>query len=300
MRKLLLFSAAAAVISMPAIAQSFESPNYDNSASITQIGTANDALVDQAVGGIINGQGSAEVLQNGDDNEAKIRQRSFTSPVPAAFDNKALIDQRRDGGTARINQIHDYAATDTNEARILQVSDDAVAIARQRGDSNFINIRQLGASVTPDALVEQNGNGNRAIVRQRSDGGKVRVFQGDFNSSTGLSAESWNSRVTIDSDGINPDIRVEQYGTRHRATVVEDGFNGRVDIFSEGDFNDATVEQKSADGRVDIASSVGSFDNDATVKQNSSDIGSEATVRQSGINADSLITQQGRSWRRRL
>lgn len=292
MKKLLLISAAATVICLPAAAQGFESPSFDNSASITQIGTANDASVNQAVGGLINGQGSAEVIQNGDDNEATVRQRSFTSPVSGAFDNRAKIDQRRDNGTATINQIHDYAASDTNEARILQVSDGAKAIARQRGDSNFINIRQLNASVAPDARVEQNGENNRATVRQRSDGGRVRIFQGDFEASAGASPQTFDSRATVRSDGINPFIRVDQYSVGHRTTVDEDGVNGRVRVFSDGYFNTQTVEQYSTDGLVEISTFTDSFDNVANVVQEGSDVGSEAFVTQEGEASDSQITQK--------
>ena len=125
MRKLLFLSAAIAIVGQPAIAQSFESPDFDNSASIRQIGTSNDATINQVVGGLINGQNSARILQRGDDNDAVIRQNSVTSPVSGAFDNDARIFQRADGGDALIRQIHDYGSGNRNLATIRQDTDDA-------------------------------------------------------------------------------------------------------------------------------------------------------------------------------
>ena len=66
MRKLLFLSAAIAIVGHPALAQSFESPTFDNSAQVTQIGNDNNARVAQTIDGIINGQGSAEISQNGE------------------------------------------------------------------------------------------------------------------------------------------------------------------------------------------------------------------------------------------
>lgn len=65
MKKLLVLTASAFALSaLPAMAQAFPSPNHKNSAMISQIGNLNEATIDQAVNGVINGQAYAEIIQS--------------------------------------------------------------------------------------------------------------------------------------------------------------------------------------------------------------------------------------------
>ena len=290
MTRHLILAASMSVLGFAsAHAQEFPSTSFDNSARITQTGNLNEAEIDQAVGGIINGQGSAEIIQTGVRNAASITQTSATSPFGAGFANTALIDQRRARGDASIDQIHDYLVTRNNAATILQVAPDATASIQQRGDRNTGTIRQLLGAVAPVANIDQNGRTNTAVVEQRGSNSVVEVVQGTFQAGPGASGETFGSRVDIDNDGANAGIFVSQIGFNHDARVIEDGVNGLITITMEGASNAATVTQQSRDGLVEIATT-GSA-NIAEVTQAASDEGSIARVIQSGNFAVSEIEQ---------
>ena len=290
MKRYLVLAASMSVLGFAsAHAQTFPSTSFDNSARITQTGNQNEAEIDQAADGIINGQGRAEIIQTGNRNDASITQTSATSPFGASFANTALIDQRRARGDASIDQIHDYIVTRNNNALIVQAAPDATASIQQRGDRNNATIRQLAGSVVPVANIDQNGRTNTAIVEQRGSNGEVEVIQGTFEAGPGSSPETFNSRVDIDNDGANASIFVSQIGFNHNARVIEDGANGVITITMEGSSNAATVTQESRDGLVEIEAT-GSA-NIAEVIQASSDEGSIARVIQSGNFAISEIEQ---------
>lgn len=290
MTRHLILAASMSVLGFAsAHAQEFPSTSFDNSASITQTGNLNEAEIDQAVGGIINGQGRAEIIQTSVRNDASITQTSATSPFGTGFANTALIDQRRARGDASIDQIHDYLVSRNNAATILQVAPDATASIQQRGDRNTGTIRQLLGAVAPVANIDQNGRTNTAVVEQRGSNGVVEVVQGTFQAGPGASGETFSSRVDIDNDGANAGIFVSQIGFNHNARVIEDGVNGLITITMEGASNAATVTQQSRDGLVEIATT-GSA-NIAEVTQAASDEGSIARVIQSGNFAVSEIEQ---------
>ena len=290
MTRHLILAASMSVLGFAsAHAQEFPSTSFDNSARITQTGNLNEAEIDQAVGGIINGQGRAEIIQISVRNDASITQTSATSPFGEGFANTALIDQRRARGDASIDQIHDYLVTRNNAATILQVAPDATASIQQRGDRNTGTIRQLFGAQAPVANIDQNGRTNTAVVEQRGSNSVVEVVQGTFQAGPGASGETFGSRVDIDNDGANAGIFVSQIGFNHDARVIEDGVNGLITITMEGASNAATVTQQSRDGLVEIATT-GSA-NIAEVTQAASDEGSIARVIQSGNFAVSEIEQ---------
>lgn len=282
------------MIAAPAWAQAdFEaSPTKDNSALISQTGNDNRAVINQRHTGLLNGQGLAEVEQNGDENLAIVRQSSVTNPVSGDFDNAATIRQLGDRGGALVRQVHDYGAAGSNTATIIQRSDEAVARLRQRGDDNTATIHQRNASLTPFARVEQNGLSNRATVNQGSYEGSVKVFQGRFNGEDGDSPETNFSRVRIDSYGVRPDIYVEQFGFDHSADIVEAGIDGQITVRMGGDFNSVDITQLSTDGLIETVSADGSFDNSAMIIQAASDVGSRALVRQEGWSGTVEIVQK--------
>lgn len=282
------------LISTPAWAQAEFEPSMtqDNSALVTQSGSDNTALVNQRVSGLLNGQALATVEQNGDANDAIVRQSSVTSPVSGDFDNAATIRQLGDRGKAVIRQVHDYGSVGANTATIIQRSDYADARLRQRGDDNTAIIRQRTASFAPFARVEQNGVSNRAVVNQESEEGRVSVFQGRFNGEDGDSPETNYSRVVVGSLGIRPDIYVEQFGFDHRADILENGMDGRITVRMEGDFNTVDVTQLSTDGLVEVVSAEGTFDNSATILQEASDVGSRTFIVQEGWSGSVDIVQK--------
>jgi len=296
MKRYVILAASLSVLGFAsaAHAQVFPSPTGDNSAQITQTGNQNRANIDQAIGGLsLNGQNRAQVSQIGNRNNATVNQTSANS-FANAFANTALIEQNRARGIASIDQIHDYAVTRFNEARILQNSNDAEASIDQRGDRNTARIFQRGLSVAPNASIEQNGRSNIAIVEQRAGAsGTVEVSQGDFGGGNILSPQTFTSRVDVDHNGANADIFVTQIGFTHTADVFEDGTNGIIDVRMDGALNTANVIQESSNGLVAIRSTSASFSNVARVNQDVSDNGSSAFVLQSGSLSVSDIEQLG-------
>lgn len=294
MRKVAHTAILLAMIAAPAWAETdFEaSASKDNSALITQTGSDNRAVINQRHTGLLNGQALAEVEQSGDENNAIVRQSSVTNPVGGDFDNTARIRQLGDRGDALIRQVHDYGAVASNTATIIQRTDDAVARIRQRGDDNTATIRQRNNAFMPFARVEQNGLSNRAIVNQGSEEGRVKVFQGRFNGEDGDSPETNYSRVRIDSDGVRPDIYVEQFGWDHQADILEAGVDGQITVRMGGDFNSVDVTQLNTNGLIEAVSTEGSFDNSAMIIQAASDVGSRALVRQEGWSGTVEIVQK--------
>lgn len=283
-----LFALSAA----PAIAQAFPAPGIDNSARITQTGNANEATIDQAVNDVINGQGQAEIIQGANRGQATITQTTATSPRADGFANTALIDQRRNRATASVEQIHDYQQAFGNEATVVQAGVDAEGAVQQRGDRNFVNLRQLNGSVAPVASVQQNGLFNRATVRQSGAEGRVTVIQGEFTNSVGASPISSNSRATIDNDGVNADISVTQIGFANRATIQENGLNGLIDVSMYGDLNTTDIVQESTNGTTRVSTLGGSFNNVSNVSQEMTDFGSSTEIEQSGAFSTAEVIQK--------
>ena len=294
MRKLFVLTASLMVwMGMPAIAQVVPAPSTDNNARITQTGNQNSATIDQVAGAILNGQGQAEIIQNTSRATAVITQSTATSPRAGGFANTATIDQRRQRTNATVEQVHDYAGVNAfgNAATIVQVAADAQAAILQRGDRNTGTIRQLVGSVAPVASLQQNGVFNRGIIRQGGQTGTVIVRQGDFVSGPGASPVTSNARATVDNNGLNAVININQIGFASEATVVENGNSGLIDIVQYGSVNIASVTQLSTDGEVRIETGSGSQFNIADVLQEAGDVGSTASIYQTGYFSRADITQ---------
>ncbi|MFN7055064.1 hypothetical protein [Hyphomonas sp.] len=291
-RYLVASAALVALCTAPAFAQVFPAPGIDNSARITQTGNNNEATIDQAVNGLINGQNQAEISQSSNAGRAMISQTTATSPRPGGFANTASIDQRRARTSATVEQIHDYQQAFGNEANITQIAADAAAAALQRGDRNFINIRQLNGSVMPVASVQQNGIWNRAVVRQGGTNGTVIVRQGDYTNAVGASPVSSRSRATIDNNGVNSTIYVNQVGFGNEATIFEQGNSGLIDADMYGDQNITNIDQRSTNGTIILTTTGASFNNLSDIRQEISDFGSSATILQAGAFATANVTQK--------
>ncbi len=290
-KKLLLIATAAAAFSAaPALAQGYPSPTLDNSAKISQTGSRNNATIDQAVGGILNGAAQAEITQDGNRNTANVSQQNLQA-MTARFANIATVTQIAARATANVNQIHDYGTFGNNRATVNQRRADSVATINQRGDRNTATIRQLAPAVAPMGSISQNGLRNTATVEQRSNLGQVVVEQGSFSTAGGLSPDSEWNEVMVLSSGASPDIYVRQGGNDNYTNIVEDGYFGRIDVNNYGRFNDVIITQSSSHGVVDVLTQTGSDFNYASVYQGASDYGSEAYVNQSGDYSEALISQ---------
>ena len=305
MKKLLVSAVSVAALAAPAMAQEFVPAEYENSAMIEQIGSANRAITDQTWGGLINGQALSETTQNGDNNIATTFQTGFTSTF-GGYENTAEIIQGQnpngngsgDSNEARVRQIHDYGSGNANIARIVQPTDNAFALIRQRGFENDGQIIQARASSSANATLDQNGNNNFTRVVMRSTNGNVEIEQGRFRgigNATGSPAESTFNRAIVRSFGVNDDIYVEQYGSTNRATVdvTDTAVNGSVTVRTDGFFNDVTIEQAGVSGTITVNQNqlVLLGDNTATVRQASGDFGSDATINQDGYLGVSTIIQ---------
>ena len=305
MKKLLVSAVSVAALAAPAMAQEFVPAEYENSAMIEQIGTANQAITDQTWGGLINGQALSMTTQNGDSNRATTFQTGFTS-TSGSYENTAEIIQGENpagngsgvGNEARVRQIHDYGSGGANNARVLQPTDNGFAVLRQRGFDNDARITQTRASANAIARVDQNGNNNFARVIMRSTNGDVDIDQGRFRgvgNISGAPAESTFNRAVVRSFGVNDSVFVEQYGSTNRATVdvTDTAISGIVNVRTDGFFNDVTVEQAGQSGTINVNQNqlVMLGDNTATVRQASGDFESSATINQDGYLGVSTIIQ---------
>ena len=292
MTKKLLFiaTAAAALSAAPAFAQSYPSPTLDNSAKITQTGDRNNANVNQAVGGILNGAAEAEVIQTGNRNTANVQQQNLQA-MTARFANITSVTQITSRATANVNQIHDYGTFGNNRATVNQRRADSVATINQRGDRNTATIRQLAPAVAPIASISQNGLRNTATVEQHSNLGQVIVEQGTFSTVGGHSPDSQWNVATVLSSGASPNIFVRQGGNDNNTNIVEDGSFGRIDVNNYGQFNNVVLTQSSSNGAIDVLTQTGSSFNNAAVTQAMGDNGSEAMINQSGRYSEALISQ---------
>jgi hypothetical protein len=292
MTKKLLFiaTAAAAFSAAPAFAQDYPSPTLDNSAKITQTGDRNNATINQAVGGVLNGSAEAEILQQGNRNTASVKQQNLQA-MTARFANITSVTQITTRATANVHQIHDYGTFGNNRATVNQRRSDSVATINQRGDRNTATIRQLAPAVAPIASISQNGLRNTATVEQRSNLGQVVVEQGTFSTLVGTSPDSqWNEAMVL-SSGTSPDIYVRQGGNDNYTNILEDGHFGRIDVNNYGEFNDVIITQSSSNGIVDVFTQTPASFNYAEVIQAASDYGSEALINQSGDYSEALISQ---------
>jgi len=302
MKRLLLTAiSAAAIASAPALAQQAPALDGNNTSIISQRGNGNTADVNQAVGGTTNSQGYSSIEQlrgasgNVNNASATVRQ-SQGSYVMGGNDyaNASVIEQRRNGAVAFVNQVHDYASSTQNSSTIRQLSANADASVRQRGDGNTATITQRAVSVAPTGRINQNGLGNTAKILQDSNGGSVVINQGTWAGPGQVaSPDSWDNNANVDSAGLDPLVRVNQFGSLNRAVVSEDGIDGIVRIDTDGVLNRANAIQLGEDNRVDIDQLNTGFRNTVDITQEASLTDGLAKVEQSGYRASATITQKG-------
>ncbi|OBV10213.1 Curlin-associated protein [Erythrobacter dokdonensis DSW-74] len=142
---------------------------------VWQIGNDNRSEIDQDGRRI-----TADVFQNGDENESYIDQNS-PDRINAAnnqFDNnlQAFVEQVGFSNLSRIDQ-DDEANSFGNTANVRQLGDEGESTVTQAGNTNTANLLQGLESEFNISAITQGGSGNMANVNQYSDDNTSSVIQ---------------------------------------------------------------------------------------------------------------------------
>lgn len=300
MKKLMYLSVAVAALAAPAMADPdtitsvLDLPSPDNAASIVQIGSGNDALVNQRVDGLLNGRNGAVIVQDGEFNTARVRQSSVTSSVSGAFNNSAEVFQYGNEGTVRVVQIHDFGSEAGLIARVEQFADEATVRLRQRGDGNEALVTQRDSAEGSLAGIQQNGFANTIELTQAGADSEVFIRQGRFSDSDAVSPDTTDNaaafaRADIVTRGDGASITLRQIGFDNVARIRENGEGNTANVSMTGDFNKANIGQRGINGLMDIAQT--GFLNRAIITQTVSSSDDEVFLVQAGDMARAEITQ---------
>jgi hypothetical protein len=232
-------------------------------ATITQSGTASNALITQLSNLGIN---EASITQGvGTGNDARITQTRLGTTL---FTTNAFADISQTGDRNRADMVQESSGRvsaridqtgDDNQSVVNQFNSDRSALATaQSGSNNRTNVSQQNLVEEGGLFVEQIGTGNLANILQH-DGGFLRsdVRQhGDVNTATvdqtgvfgeidALQSGSNNLlRVTQVNGGVMPNaVSITQNGTAHVADVSQSGNGFTATINQSGTANTATVNQ---------------------------------------------------------
>ncbi|MFO8029804.1 MAG: curlin repeat-containing protein [Cyclonatronaceae bacterium] len=190
----------------------------DHEAMIDQIGFSNTAYVDQTDGGS-NGDATADILQEGDNNYVNLLQRAFhgfpdeshatitqigdgnsvegTSATSAFYQNQpgGILEVYMEGDDNTLYSMRDEAQKNNNEFFLdILGSENTVGMQQERGigdvdiegDLNTVTLSQLGNNtVFNTATIDILGNENGVSVTQTMDSNSATVnVDGSFNSAT--------------------------------------------------------------------------------------------------------------------
>jgi hypothetical protein len=234
-----------------------------DSATITQSGTASNALITQFINLGIN---EASITQGvGTGNDARITQSNLGTTL---FTTNAFADISQTGDRNRADMSQ--ASSGRVSARIEQTGDDNYSAAdqfnsdrsalttTQSGNNNRAVVTQVNLVEEGGVFVEQIGNGNlanilqhdggflRSDVRQHGDANTATVDQtGTFGEIDALQSGTNNMlRVTQVNGGVMPNaVSVTQNGTAHVADVSQMGNGFTATVNQSGTANTATVNQ---------------------------------------------------------
>ena len=265
-----------------------------NVVDLDQLGTSNDATIAQKWG-----QNTAEVLQDGMDNEANVQHRG-------SYQSSADVDQI---GAYNFAEILDIGQTGSNpntlnEASIMQKGNDNIAGILQEGDGN-----KAASTIGPydshrnSTNIHQDGNGNDAsFTMQAGDDNVVKIDQvGDQNDSeyfvkygdandidVTVEGTSNRTRLSIDaswgSRSSNNTITVEKDGNTNYLSGSIEGYGNMVDVSQIGNDNRVGTSWYTKDG-VAIAGDGNTVD----VTQNGS--GHMSTTMINGNNNTATVMQ---------
>lgn len=283
----------------------------ENQSTLRQFGNKNEALTQQGMNDdgsagnlALIQQGSstaqeaesnmAQIIQDGDDNQARTEQR---------YDNsKALTTQ---DGTDNYADISQVAAPDSSEGHQAEIMQD--------GDTNAAWIDQVGgAGASNEATAIQDGSGNFSYQHQESTA--VTSSNGDWSNNAYVSQGS-NTRSnpiasSIYTDLFNVDNIVNgsansgavdnaafqfQLGDDNTLTALQMGDENYSEQRQDGEGNDAFVVQNNfgnpAGGTNYAKQTQIGDDNEAGIAQNGSD--HKALQVQTGNDNVALSTQRG-------
>lgn len=293
--------------------------NGVNTAMVEQDGDRNFSAVDQERLGFSLGNQMADVLQMGDDNDSRVRQRT-----PLGGDQLAEIRQMGNSDFSSVDQefsvigrnrafVRQEGVLTGSESRINQEDGFNVARVDQKGDEHDSRIRQ--SSLDDDgpgllgrnrAVVNQEGTGHSSVVDQSSPfslSARTRAFVdqigGSGNSSIVRQAateevgaptpEVQYAEVTqTNSTDSSSVIRQNDFDQRAWVTQVA-AINSSSIIDQFGDEGEATVDQTGSDHTSRILQD-GSWNN-AMVDQSGD--GNDSVVRQFGGYNDADVLQTG-------
>jgi len=192
----------------------------DHEAMIDQIGFSNTAYVDQTDGGgSSNGDATADIDQQGDENSVNLLQRAFfgfpdesdaiitqigdrnrvegASATSAFYQNQpgGVVEVRMEGDDNRLYSLRGEAQKNKNEFFLdILGSDNTVGMEQENGsgdvdiigDLNNVMLSQLGNNtIFNTATVDILGNENGVSVTQTMDSNSAMVnVTGSYNSAT--------------------------------------------------------------------------------------------------------------------
>jgi hypothetical protein len=281
-----------------------------NSSTITQIGTSQNATVDQtqssggSVAQITQGQvdgdanNVASVTQGGANNQASVTQGQgaygLTNPS-----NSATTDQEGTGGAVTVIQLGNNSVT----VQQLAGSSAETALVGQSNNFNSAAIVQQGARELA-VVNQQTGSGNIASITQNGTGDGETAGHADHVYGTGNLYRNEN----VPSDSVLPGAAegktsygpsgayVDQAGFSNQGTVNQQGMDNFADVAQgapdDSTGNIGTVTQGAGLDHTDGLIYQQGDTNIAAVNQSGSG-SSYSTIWQNGVSNQAYSTQSG-------
>jgi len=215
-----------------------------NTGDVSQNGTANEAVIDQGIQNILSNFAFARIGQNGESNQATIKQRQGFNGGTTPTEH--TIDQIGD-----LNEASFTAFNGGHEGSILQEGDRNQAQGVQANGGSMIDIRQLSNDNWARARQFNGPSGSMIDIEQRD---------GDFNRADVLQRGPDNT-ATIRQAGNENDVMATQEGSFNGVLVELGVFGGadlnNVDFSQNGNGNYLETKQVRATGNNVVGSQAG-------------------------------------------
>ena len=242
----------------------------DHSATIEQIGLDNAAYVDQTDGGS-NGDATAEVSQQGDNNSVNLRQRAFYG-----------FPDQSDATITQIGNNNRVQGTSASSA-FYQNQPGGILDVYMNGDNNKLySLRTEAQKNGNEFLLDITGSDNNVGMKQEFSTADVDISgdQNDVTLSQLSHGANWDqslySSATVSLTGDENDVSVDQNGVAHDASVSVGPYASNMNIVSIdqiGDANDASFSVQMGDANdVDIAQDGSANYSEYSVKYGSSNM----------------------------
>jgi len=261
-----------------------------NSSTVTQAGGNNTADVDQTLNGH-NGQLTAIVDSDGNDNSVDIDQRSNTASdadfaladvKQVGDENSATIDQnRRRKANARLDQLGDV-----NTAEVFQgPGDDLEGYNDQRATQDgYNNTLRVVQTRNPNNLSENTGNSFEKVgVDQIGDNNFAEIIQGADNG-----GGVFGNEARLKQDGNDNTANMRQGGSGFPAGNANGNFQDAQQI---NDGHDLTTQQTGKDNEIVILQrETGRGGNTADIDQDGERNSSDVEQNSGGLAGGGLMT----------